>query len=83
MRAGTSGATPDTSAAIERPNRLSQVTRRERSERRVQRAGVGPRAHQEKTYMRLFQLPGSVLVESETRWFRLAGETWDGVVNRD
>ena len=32
--------------------------------------------------MRLFQLPGSVLVESETRWFRLAGETWDSVVNR-
>jgi 2-dehydro-3-deoxy-D-arabinonate dehydratase len=32
--------------------------------------------------MRLFQLPGSVLVESETRWFRLAGETWDSVINR-
>ena len=32
--------------------------------------------------MRLFQLPGSVLVESETRWFRLPGETWDSVINR-
>ena len=32
--------------------------------------------------MRLFQLPGSVLVESETRWFRLQGETWDSVINR-
>ena len=32
--------------------------------------------------MRLFQLPGSVLVESETRWFRLAGATWDSVINR-
>ena len=29
--------------------------------------------------MRLFQLPASVLVESETRWFRLPGETWDSV----
>ena len=33
--------------------------------------------------MRLFQMPGSVLVESETRWFRLQGETWDSVINRD
>ena len=32
--------------------------------------------------MRLFQMPGSVLVESETRWFRLQGETWDSVINR-
>ena len=32
--------------------------------------------------MRLFQLPGAVLVESETRWFRLQGETWDSVINR-
>jgi 2-dehydro-3-deoxy-D-arabinonate dehydratase len=32
--------------------------------------------------MRLFRLPGSVLVESGGAWFRLAGETWDSVVNR-
>jgi 2-dehydro-3-deoxy-D-arabinonate dehydratase len=32
--------------------------------------------------MRLFHVPGSVLVESDGRWFRLQGETWDSVVNR-
>jgi 2-dehydro-3-deoxy-D-arabinonate dehydratase len=32
--------------------------------------------------MRLFQLAGSVLVESEPGWFRLPGATWDGVLNR-
>jgi 2-dehydro-3-deoxy-D-arabinonate dehydratase len=32
--------------------------------------------------MRLFQLPGAVLVESSGHWFRLPGETWDSVVNR-
>ena len=35
-----------------------------------------------RSIMRLFQLPGSVLVETETRWFRLQGETWDSVINR-
>lgn len=33
--------------------------------------------------MRLFHVPGAVLVESDGRWFRLPGETWDTVVNRD
>jgi 2-dehydro-3-deoxy-D-arabinonate dehydratase len=32
--------------------------------------------------MRLFQIPGSVLVEAGSAWFRLVAETWDGVVNR-
>jgi 2-dehydro-3-deoxy-D-arabinonate dehydratase len=32
--------------------------------------------------MRLFQVSGSVLVASGPGWFRLAGETWDGVLNR-
>ena len=33
--------------------------------------------------MRLFHVPGAVLVESDGRWFRLSGETWDTAVNRD
>jgi 2-dehydro-3-deoxy-D-arabinonate dehydratase len=33
--------------------------------------------------MRLFHLPGAVLVESGEGWFRLQGETWDTAVNRD
>ena len=33
--------------------------------------------------MRLFQLPAAVLVESDGGWFRLSGESWDTVVNRD
>ena len=32
--------------------------------------------------MRLFQLPGSVLVESGPGWFRLRGENWDNLLNR-
>jgi 2-dehydro-3-deoxy-D-arabinonate dehydratase len=37
---------------------------------------------QTESFMRLFHVPGSVLVESDGRWFRLQGETWDSVVNR-
>ena len=33
--------------------------------------------------MRLFRLPSAVLVEAEGGWFRLPGESWDAVVNRD
>jgi 2-dehydro-3-deoxy-D-arabinonate dehydratase len=33
--------------------------------------------------MRLFQLPGALLAESGGGWFRLPGESWDSVVNRD
>ena len=33
--------------------------------------------------MRLFRLPSAVLVEAEGGWFRLPGESWDTVVNRD
>ena len=33
--------------------------------------------------MRLFQLPAGVLVEADGGWFRLSGESWDSVVNRD
>ena len=33
--------------------------------------------------MRLFRLPTAVLVEHGDRWFRLAGEAWDALVNRD
>jgi 2-dehydro-3-deoxy-D-arabinonate dehydratase len=33
--------------------------------------------------IRLFHLPSGVLVESDGAWFRLPGDTWDSVVNRD
>jgi 2-dehydro-3-deoxy-D-arabinonate dehydratase len=33
--------------------------------------------------MRLFRLPTGVLVEADGGWFRLPGEAWDSVVNRD
>jgi 2-dehydro-3-deoxy-D-arabinonate dehydratase len=35
------------------------------------------------SHMRLFQLPGALLVESSGGWFRLPGESWDSVVNRE
>ena len=33
--------------------------------------------------MRLFRLPSAVIVEADGGWFRLPGENWDTVVNRD
>jgi 2-dehydro-3-deoxy-D-arabinonate dehydratase len=33
--------------------------------------------------LRLFHLPSGVVVETESGWFRLAGQTWDAVVNHD